>query len=127
MTEYSIAKIDGVEVPAPSDFTPLYEDYDSESSGRSETWIMTRDIVRRNVRQMSYTWRVKTPELRKLIAMIEPASVELEFFDVSGTVANSYSRMTCYATPKREPKLLYWNRHDPEESWWEITVQFTEY
>ena len=31
----SIIKIDGVEMPAPSSFKPLYKDYDSKNSGRS--------------------------------------------------------------------------------------------
>lgn len=48
----SIIKIDGVEMPTPSSFKPLYKDYDSKNSGRSESMYATRDIIRSDVRKM---------------------------------------------------------------------------
>ena len=60
----SIIKIDGVEMPTPSSFKPLYKDYDSKNSGRSESMHATRDIIRSDVRKMSFTWIVQTADLR---------------------------------------------------------------
>lgn len=123
----SIIRIDGAEMPVPSSFAPVYKDYDSKSSGRSESMIMTRDIVRADVRAMTYTWRVQTPDLRTIIAAIKPAKVQVRFFDINQPASAQYSTVDCYADPTREPKLLKWDPYDPEQAWWEITVKFVEY
>lgn len=122
-----IIKIDGAEMPVPSAFAPMYKDYDSENSGRSETMTMTRDVIRTDVRSMTYTWRVQTPDLRTIINAIKPVSVELTFFDINQPAETRYSTATCYANPTRQPTLIKWDPYDPERSWWEITVEFVEY
>ena len=123
----SIIKIDGVEMPVPSKFAPVYKDYDSKSSGRSESMVMARDIVREDVRAITFTWRVQTPDLRRIISAIKPDEVQVEFFDINQPADVQYSTVRCYADPTREPTLLQWEPYDPEQSWWEITVKFVEY
>ncbi|MBP0985107.1 MAG: hypothetical protein J6A19_15420 [Oscillospiraceae bacterium] len=128
MPDYaSIVKINGVEMPTPSNFDPLYKDYDSKSAGRSEDVTMTRDVIRSDVRQVTFTWKVQTPDLRKIRQAIKPLSLELTFFDINQDADTQYSTMTCYAEPSRNPKLVQWDPFDPEQSWWEFTVTFTEY
>lgn len=128
MAEYaSIIKIDGAEMPVPSDFEPQYKDYDSANSGRSEDMSMTRDVIRTDVHGITYTWRVQTADLRTIINAIKPAAVQVTFFDVNQPKETQYSTIKCYADPTREPKLLKWDPYDPEKSWWEITAKFVEY
>ncbi len=123
----SIIKIDGVEMPAPSDFRPLYKDYDSKNAGRSESMVATRDVIRSDVRKMSFTWKVQTPNLRKIRNAIKPLVLELTFFDINQDAQTQYSTMTCYVEPTREPRLIPWDKTDPERSWWEFSISFTEY
>ncbi len=123
----SIIKINGIEMPPPSEFDPEYNDYDSQSAGRSETMVMTRDIIRTDVRTVMCTWKLQTPEMRALIAVIKQPSVELSFFDLNQSAAVQYSTMTCYGEPTRKPKCLKWDPYNPERSWWSISIKFTEY
>ena len=128
MAEYaSIIKIDGVELPTPSDFKPVYKDYDSKSAGRSEDLTMTRDVIRSDMKQVTFTWRVQTADLRTIREAIKPLSLELTFFDINQPASVQYSTMTCYAEPTREPEVIKWDACDPEQTWWEFTVTFTEY
>lgn len=128
MAEYaSIIKIDGVELPTPSDFKPVYKDYDSKNAGRSEDLTMTRDVIRSDMKQATFTWRVQTADLRTIREAIKPLSLELTFFDINQPASVQYSTMTCYAEPTREPKVIFWDAYDPEQTWWEFTVTFTEY
>ena len=123
----SIIKINGVEMPTPSKFRPRYKDYDSQNSGRSEKMVMTRDIVRENLRAVDVTWIVQTPVLRAIIAAVKPPELELTFFDINQPADTQYSTITCYADPSREPTLVQWYAENPEESWWEYSTTFTEY
>ena len=124
---YSIVKIDGVEMPAPSDFSPTSDDYDSKSAGRSENMFMTRDIIRSNVRTASFTWKLQTPDMRKVWNAVLSPKIKVTFFDLAQPADTQYSTMDCYADPSRKPKLLKWDPDDPEKSWWEFTTTFTEY
>ena len=128
MAEYaSIIKIDGTELPTPSAFEPHYRDYDSKNAGRSEDLTMTRDVIRSDVKQVTFTWRVQTADLRTIRNAIKPLSVSLTFFDINQPADVQYTTMTCYAEPSRDPKPIRWDACDPEQTWWEFTVTFTEY
>lgn len=123
----SILQIDGVEAPVPCDFNPNYSDYDSESSGRSETFVLMRDVVRTNLRAVSFTWRLKSPEMRKLLEMISPKEVIVRFYDLYQPAITPYSEFAAYAETTRDIKLLNWQPNNPEESWWELEISFIEY
>lgn len=123
----SIIKIDGTELPTPSAFEPHYRDYDSKNAGRSEDLTMTRDVIRSDVKQVTFTWRVQTADLRTIRNAIKPLSVSLTFFDINQPADVQYTTMTCYAEPSRDPKPIKWDAGDPEQTWWEFTVTFTEY
>ena len=123
----SIIKIDGTELPTPSAFEPHYRDYDSKNAGRSEDLTMTRDVIRSDVKQVTFTWRVQTADLRTIRNAIKPLSVSLTFFDINQPADVQYTTMTCYAEPSRDPKPIRWDAFDPEQTWWEFTVTFTEY
>ena len=128
MAEYaSIVKIGGVELPTPSKFNPHYRDYDSKNAGRSEDVTMTRDVIRSDVKQVGFTWRVQTPDLRTIREAIKPLELELTFFDINQPADVQYTTMTCYAEPSRDPEVIQWDACDPEQTWWEFTVTFTEY
>mgnify|MGYP006914182455 FL=1 len=109
---HSIIKIDGVEMPTPSDFSPTSSDYDSKNSGRSESMEMTRDIIRRNVRTATFTWKLQTPDMRKVWNAVLPEKLSLTFFDLGQPADTQYSTMSCYADPSRKPKLLKWEREN---------------
>ena len=124
----SIIMVDGTELPTPYAFGPVYKDYDSKNSGRSEDIAMTRDIVRTDVRSMAFSWRgLTTPELRQIISAIKKPRVKLTFFDINQPADVQYSTMSCYADPTREPKLTRWDKDDPERSVWEFSTTFVEY
>lgn len=128
MADYaSIVKIGGIELPTPSNFSLVYKDYDSKSAGRSEDLTMTRDVIRSDLRQVTFTWKVQTPDLRTIRQAIKPLALELTIFDINQPASAPYSTMTCYAEPSREPKVIFWDAYDPEQTWWEFTVTFTEY
>lgn len=123
----SILQIDGEETPVPCDFNPNYSDYDSESSGRSETFVLMRDVVRTNLRAVSFKWRLKSPEMRRLLEMISPKEVTVRFYDPYQPASAPYSEFTAYAEATRDIKLLDWQPENPEESWWELEISFVEY
>ena len=123
----SIVKIDGTDLPTPRAFEPHYRDYDSKNAGRSEDLTMTRDVIRSDMKQVTFTWRVQTADLRTIREAIKPLSLELTFFDINQPARVQYSTMTCYAEPTREPEVIKWDAFDPEQTWWKFTVTFTEY
>lgn len=127
MAEVSIMKIDGVEAPAPSDFSPTYSTYDSKNSKRSETLKLNREVVRRDLRSHTFSWKLKTPDARKLLSMVAPDVITVSCFDLLKPADDPYSEYQCYADTTRTVKLIHWDRNDPENSWWEIKLDFIEY
>lgn len=123
----SILMIDGAEAPTPYDFTLTYSDYDSENSTRSETAVLNREVVRTDLRSHPFHWRLQTPDMRKLLQMVKPKVITVKCFDLNQDADTQYSEFKCYAGATRTVKLLYWNRDDPEKSWWEIQLDFIEY
>lgn len=123
----SIIKIDGVEMPPPSEFSLTSSDYDGSNAGRSESMAMIRDIVRQNVRTASFTWRLQTADMRKVWNAACKLRVKLRFFDLGQPADVQYSTMDCYADPSRKPRILKWDANDPEQTWWEYSTTFTEY
>lgn len=120
----SILTIDGVEAPTPSDFKPGYSTYDSKSSGRSESYHMTRDIVRSDLRKAVFGFRLKSAEMTRLLGMIAPSMVTVGYYDI---LTGGYTTFKAYASPTREIGLLHWNPDDPAESWWSAEISFIEY
>lgn len=123
----SILMINGVEAPTPADFLPTYSDQDSENSKRSETAVLTREIVRTNLRSHSFRWKLQTPDMRKLLNMVLPARLTVRFFDLYAPADSPYTEFIGYASPTRTVKLLKWEPNAPEQSWWEIQLDFIEY
>lgn len=124
----SLMKINGTEIPPPSNLGPLlYKTYDSESAGRSETFVMTRDVVRRNVRKFTLTWKLKTPDMRTLLELLEADAVTITLFDLKQDADTKYSDIEVYPEPSQSVECLFWDPYDTEESWWQLTVAFTEY
>lgn len=126
-TTASILQIDGVEAPTPYDFAPTYSDYDSEGSSRSETAVLNREIVRTNLQSHAFYWRLQTPDMRKLLQMVKPPSLTVRYFDLYADAATQYTEFTGYASPTRSISLVKWEPTDPEQSWWEIKLEFIEY
>lgn len=123
----SIFMIDGVEAPTPSNFNPVYSDYDSSNAGRSETMVMNRDVVRTNLKSPKYEWKLKTPDMRKLLKMVQPEKITVRVFDLYADVATPYTEYECYCSPTRNITLLKWDPVNPEESWWQVQLEFIEY
>lgn len=123
----SIFMIDGVEAPTPSNFTPVYSDYDSDSAGRSETMVMNRDIIRTNLKSPKYEWKLQTPEMRKLLKLVQPEKITVRIYDLYAEAENPYTEYDCYCSTTRTVTLLKWNPADPEQSWWQIQLEFIEY
>ena len=123
----SIFMINGEEAPTPSNFNPVYSDYDSNNAGRSETMVMNRDVVRTNLKSPKYEWKLKTPDMRKLLKMVEPERITVRIFDLYKEASDPYSEYECYCSPTRNITSLKWDPVNPEESWWQVQLEFIEY
>ena len=91
-------QIGGVTMPAPDidSMEVIYQDLDSENSGRGEeTGIMIRERIRANVRKFSPSWSMLTgTELNSITAAIAAAQFSVTLLDPLSGIS---STMNMYA------------------------------
>ena len=113
----AIIKLNGVAMPAPSKYSVSFSDIDGPGSGRNENAIMTRDIVRRNVANISLSWDFLTESELEIIANeVDMDEISAEFFWGKWKTANMYSsdlktEMTSY----------------PDKTYWSAAIDLVEY
>ncbi len=119
-------KIDGVKMPTPSDFSPTYSDFDSNSSTRSETGVLKREVIRKNVHSPSFDFILKTPQLRTLMTAIKPDKISVEYADpTSETGVTTIDEAYAQATRTVKPVNIHYS--DINKCWWSISITFIEY
>ena len=80
-------KIDGVKMPAPDmdDFGADNEDLDGEASGRGETGVMKRVVIRKNVETIPMKFTLlTTAEKNMIVSAIAPPSITIYIDDGDG-------------------------------------------
>ena len=119
-------KIDGVKMPTPSGFSPTYSDFDSSSSTRSETGVLKREVIRKNVHSPSFDFILQTPDLRTLMTAIKPDKISVEYADpTSETGVTTISE--AYAQATRTVKTVNPYYSDISKCWWSVSLTFIEY
>lgn len=110
-------KIDGVIMPTPKECPITEFDLDRESSGRSESGIMNRDIIRTNVGSYDPEWEGLTvAEANLLRNAMMPASFTVDILFLGTTVRRVMSAGD-----------RHWTQHFVNgRCHVDLTVQFTE-
>ena len=116
-------KVNGAALPTPTSFTPVYSDFDSPDSERDETGVLKRTVIRKGQVAPKYKWILNTVELSKLLEMIEPTTLDVEYYDPKERGWKSFKG---YAQATRQPKLFR-QRASFDECQWEIEISFIEY
>ena len=101
MAEYENIKIliNGVEIPAPSDYEVGYEDIDAEALRDVSTGILERNRIRADVQKISLSYLLKDLEsITAMYKLISPQSFEVEVWD--DTKGERVTKVM-YAGPKK--------------------------
>lgn len=113
----AVIKFNGVAMPAPTKYDVNFSDIDGPGSGRNENAKMTRDIVRRNVANISISWENLNEEELEIIANeVDHDEIEVEFFWGKWKTAIMYS-----ADLKTSMKSY------PDKTYWSASCDLTEY
>jgi hypothetical protein len=115
-------QINGVDLPAPVEYSVSLQDIDSENTRRTETGVLQRDRVRAGVYKIQVKWRVTKTQLKTITDALKPAKFSVMFFDPT-TSTNPTRSMYC---GDRNADLLY-NEVNPDESLWELSTSLIEY
>lgn len=118
--------IDGETAPPPrypGGYSPVYSDFDSGNSKRSEAGVLRRQCIRKDVVSPKFKWRIKTAELKKLLNMITPERLSVKIYDPK---LMGFREFTGYAQATRQPELVS-SGEKYEDCWWDFECSFIEY
>lgn len=92
-------KINGNIIPAPimDSYKIEKNDIDSSNSGRSETGLMLREIIRQRVYKVSMEWRLNGNQCANLEDLLSLSSFNLSFVDNGTEITKT---MYCSAVAK---------------------------
>lgn len=107
----------------PNGYTPVYSDFDTPNSKRNEVAFLKRECIRRNVVSPKFAWRIKTPELSKLLNMIDHDSLNVKIYDLMTMAMREF---TGYAQATRQPSLVLQGK-TYKDCWWDFECSFIEY
>jgi hypothetical protein len=83
--------INGVAVAPPTKYDPKLSAIDASSSGRNDAGIMTREVVRRNVANISVGWDMLTnAEFETLMSVLDNDEFTVNFYMGTYKTANMY-------------------------------------
>ena len=109
--------VDGVELKSPTKFDTKLADIDSANSGRSESGIMTREVIRRKVATINAEFaNISTAEYKKIVGAINKDFVTVDFFSGESTL----QRATMYCS-EVDSTLI-----SAESDLWTVSFQLTE-
>lgn len=85
-------KINGNEIPAPTIDSYKIEknDIDGSNSGRSETGLMLREIIRSRVYKISAEWRLTSEECTELESLLSQPSFNLAFTENGAEITRNF-------------------------------------
>lgn len=112
----NLIEIDGVVLPAPTDYSGSFSDLDSQQSGRSETGVMNRERVRSDIAKIKLGFKFLTQaEFELVTKAISPAKFTVKFYSGSIKTAEMYAG-------DRD-----WSLSSPKDNRWDISFSLTEY
>lgn len=114
----NVISIDGVAMPAPTKYDPSFEDIDAANSGRNDSGIMTREVVRRKVAKLSLDWTMLTDSEMILVAGALQDTMQVTYW------WGSYKTSTMYASSIQSSMVANPNNN---ETYWNVSVNFIEY
>lgn len=113
----TLLKVGGVELKSPTSYDIKFADIDSSNSGRSESGVMTREVVRRKVATINVEFsNISTAEHQAIVAAVNRDFVEVDFYD--GTA--QLRRATMYTSE------LNFTLVSPDGDLWTVSFQLTE-
>jgi len=118
----AMIRIDGVDLPAPVEYSVSLQDLDSENTKRTETGVLQRDRIRAGVYKIQVKWRVTKAQLKIITDALKPAKFSVTFFDPT-TNTNPTRQMYC---GDRTADLIK-NSSNPDESVWDLSTSLIEY
>lgn len=129
MAELTYLMIDGVKMPTPSKYTPVYSDFDSDDSARDETGILHRTCIRMGQSAPKFKWQnITTTDLNKiLLATKDKVSMQITYFDPLYYAENgTLHEFTGYVQATRQPEMTL-QAEKYEDIRWTIELSFIEY
>ena len=124
--ELTYLKIDGVEMPVPSEYIFGEADFDNKDSGRTETGLMVRTRVRQGALAPEFKWKaLTTKDLNKLLKAVKPVWVNVTIFSPRADSTNFIETFKAYAKVTRKATLVLPNSN-PLLSLWAFDCTFTE-
>lgn len=77
----ALLKINGTELPAPTNYSVQYSDIDSSDTGRAENGVMLRNRIRAGVAKISVSWKMLTQEDTDLVIdAVKDESFTVEYY-----------------------------------------------
>ena len=116
-------KVNGTALPTPTEFTPVYSDFDSDDSKRNEAGFLNRTVIRKGQVAPKYKWILDGKQLSDLLKLIEPTTLTVEYYDLK---ERAWKTFTGYAQATRQPKLFR-QRETFDACLWELEISFIEY
>lgn len=107
-------EIDGVEMPAPSNYTIKRTDFDGDEGGISEAGYEKRDRVREGVYEIPCDWVLYEPQLQFLYKALSKESFVAKVYD--GTTGD-YVTINAKASTERTATLTLPNSNRNRNLW----------
>lgn len=115
----TILYLNGVAMPAPTTYDVSLADIHAANSGRSDSGIMTIDVVRKDVATLNLAWEyLTTEELETITTNIDSAEIQTRFFYGTFKEAVTYKG-------DRQVNLQFIDENG--EARWEISFKLIEY
>ena len=113
----TLLKVGGVELKSPTAYDIKFADIDSSNSGRSESGIMTREVIRRKLATINVEFaNISTAEHQTIVTAVNRDFVEVDFYDGTSTLRHA----TMY-TSELDFKLV-----SSASDLWTVSFQLTE-
>lgn len=123
-------EIDGVVMPAPSKYTAVYSDFDSDDSVRNEAGYLHRNCIRTNHSAPKFKWQnITATDLAKILGAVNGKEhLQVTYFDPLYYAQNNGALRTFdgYIQATRQPEMtLQAERY--EDTRWTFECSFIEY
>ena len=118
--------INSIVMPAPSKFNIIYNDLESEESGRSIDGNMHRDVVAQNIRTIEVEWAtMKKDDLKKFLTA---TSSENKYFTVIyyDPIMETRIKKTMYTESRKVDMYDFTMGEDGHPLWLNITASFIQ-
>ena len=115
--------IDGVAMPAPSNYTIKYSDIDGNDDDISEAGYRKRDRIRSNVCTVSCDWVIREEQLKKLCSALSPETFEAKIYN---GMTGGYITITAKTSTERTASLSLPNTTNTAKNLWSFSCNIIE-